>query len=120
VFDLVDYLFHKDTLHALETLHRLFETQGRDTASILGILGMVARQIRLISKAKAKKGAAERLKPLPHYVIEKCIAQGKLWEEKELGAALIRIYDSDGLIRTGSQGDLVLEHLVVQLCRPLN
>jgi DNA polymerase III subunit delta len=120
VFDLVDYVFHKDTLHALETLHRLFETQGRDTASILGILGMVARQIRLISKAKAKKGAAERLKPLPHYVIEKCIAQGKLWEEKELGAALIRIYDSDGLIRTGSQGDLVLEHLVVQLCRPLN
>jgi DNA polymerase III delta subunit len=90
-------------------------------------LGMVARQIRLICKAKAgerqatgKRGAAERLKPLPQFVIEKCIAQGKLWEEKELGDALSRIYDADGLIRTGSQGDLVLEHLVVQLCLPLN
>jgi DNA polymerase III subunit delta len=127
VFDLVDSVFHKDALHALETLHRLFETQGRDSPAILGILGMVARQIRLICKAKAgerqatgKRGAAERLKPLPQFVIEKCIAQGKLWEEKELGDALSRIYDADGLIRTGSQGDLVLEHLVVQLCLPLN
>jgi DNA polymerase-3 subunit delta len=120
VFDLVEYVFHKDALHALETLHRLFETQGRDPAAILGILGMVARQIRLICRARDTRRAAERLKPLPHYVIEKCIAQGKLWEDKELGTALSRIYDADGLIRTGSQGDLVLEHLVVQLCRPLN
>jgi len=120
VFDLIDAVFHKDALHALETLHRLFETQGRDSPAILGILGMVARQIRLICRAKDKKRAAERLKPLPLYVIEKCIAQGELWEEKELGDALSRIYDADGLIKTGSQGDLVLEHLVVQLCRPLN
>jgi DNA polymerase-3 subunit delta len=127
VFDLVDYVFHKDALHALETLHRLLETQGRDSSAILGILGMVARQIRLICRAKEgerrardKRGAAERLKPLPHYVIEKCIAEGRLWEDKELGTALSRIYDADGLIRAGSQGDLVLEHLVVQLCRPLS
>jgi len=119
VFDLVDHVFRKDALHALETLHRLFEIQGRDPTAILGILGMVARQIRLICRAKKNKEAAE-LRKLPHYVIEKCITQGKLWEEKELGYALSRIYDADGLIRAGSQGDLVLEHLVVQICRPLN
>jgi DNA polymerase-3 subunit delta len=127
VFDLVEHLSHRDVPNALEILHRLFETQGRDTKVVLGILGMVARQIRLISQTKAetrqgkgKKAVAERLKPLPGFVIEKCIAQERLWAEKELGYALSHIYDADGLIRTGSRGDLVLENLVIRLCRPLN
>jgi DNA polymerase-3 subunit delta len=127
VFDLVDYVSHKDAAHALEILHRLFETQGQDSKTILGILGMVARQIRLISRAKAgarqgkgKKAVVERLKPLPTFVIEKCIAQEKLWREKELGFALCTIYDADGLIRTGSRGDLILENLLLRLCHPQN
>jgi DNA polymerase-3 subunit delta len=127
VFDLVDHVSRKDAPHALEVLHRLFETQGRDTATILGILGMVARQIRLICQAKAgarqgkgKKGVMERLKPLPDYVIEKCLAQEKLWRERDLENALSQVYDADALIRTGSRGDLVLENLVVRLCHLLN
>jgi len=127
VFDLVDYVSHKDAPHALEILHRLFETQGRDPRTLLGILGMVARQIRLISRAKAgarqargRAGVAERLKPLPDFVIEKCIAQERLWAEKELGHALSHIYDADGLIRTGSRGELVLENLLLRLCHHLN
>jgi DNA polymerase-3 subunit delta len=127
VFDLVDYLSHRDVPNALEILHRLFETQGRDSKVVLGILGMVARQIRLISQTKAgkregrgKRGVVEKLKPLPDFVIDKCIAQEKLWAEKELEYALSHLYDADGLIRTGSKGDLVLENLVVRLCRPLN
>jgi len=127
VFDLVDYVSHKDAAHALQILHRLFETQGQDPKTILGILGMVARQIRLISRAKAgirqekgKKAVMDRLKPLPAFVIEKYIAQEKLWREKELGQALCKIYDADGLIRTGSRGDIILENLLLQLCHPQN
>lgn len=125
VFDLVDHVSKKDVPHALEVLHRLFETQGQDSKAILGILGMVARQIRLISRTKSglkggkgKGGVIEKLKPLPNFVIEKCIAQERLWQEKELEEALNHLYDADGLIRTGSKGDLVLESLVVQLCFP--
>jgi len=127
VFDLVDYVSHKDAAHALEVLHRLFETQGQDPKTILGILGMVSRQIRLISRAKAgvrqqkgKKAVMDRLKPLPTFVIEKYIAQEKLWREKELGQALCKIYDADGLIRTGSRGDIILENLLLRLCHPQN
>jgi DNA polymerase-3 subunit delta len=127
VFDLIDHVSHKDAAQALEVLHRLFETQGQDHNTILGIMGMVARQIRLICQAKAgvrqakgKKAVVERLKPLPNFVIEKCIAQERLWGEKELGYALSQIYDADGLIRTGSRGDLVLENLLLRLCRPRN
>jgi len=127
VFDLVDCVSHRDLPHALEILHRLFETQGLDSKVVLGVLGMVARQIRLISQTKAgkregrgKRGVAVRLKALPNFVIEKCIAQERFWGEKELEYALRHLYDADGLIRTGSKGDLVLENLVVRLSRPLN
>ncbi len=127
VFDLVDYVSKKDASHAIVALSRLFDTQGRDTKAILGILGMLARQIRLILKTKSglKKGGGRRevinrLKPLPNFVIEKHIAQERFWQEKELDEALKYIYDADGLIKTGSKGDLILEGLIFRLCFPLN
>jgi len=86
---------------------------------------MLARQIRLILKTKSglkrgagKRGVADRLRPLPTFVIEKCIAQERLWQDMELEEALDHIYDADGLIKTGSKGDLVLEGLVFHLCFP--
>jgi len=127
VFDLVDYVSEKDSARAMAALYRLFESQGRDAGAILGVLGMIARQIRLIVKVKSgikKKGGKEmtikKLKPLPTFVIEKCIAQEKFWSERDLKEALSRIYDTDGLIRTGSRPDLVLESLIFLLCFPQN
>ena len=125
VFDLVDYVSKKDTAHAIVVLGKLFQTQGRDTHTLLGLLGMLARQIRLILKAKSglregggRSAAIKRLQPLPTFVIEKYLAQERLWQEEELEEALHNIYDADGLIRTGSKGDLVLENLIFLLCFP--
>jgi len=125
VFDLVDYVSKKDADHAIVVLSKLFETQGRDATTLLGLLGMLARQIRLILKAKSgltkgggRMGAIKRLQPLPTFVIEKYLAQERFWQEEELEEALHNIYDADGLIRTGSKGDLVLENLIFLLCFP--
>ena len=125
VFNLVDYVSKKDAPHAISALNRLFDTEGRSPEAILRILGMLARQIRLILKTKSglkigagRRGVADRLRPLPNFVIEKCIAQERLWQDMELEEALDRIYDADGLIKTGSKGDLVLEGLVFHLCFP--
>ena len=125
VFDLVDYVSKKDADHAMVVLNKLFNTQGRDATTLLGLLGMLARQIRLILQAKSglKKGggrmaAIKRLKPLPIFVIEKYLAQERFWQEEELEEALHNIYDADSLIRTGSRGGLVLENLIFLLCFP--
>jgi DNA polymerase-3 subunit delta len=125
VFDLVDYVSKRDASHAISALGRLFDTQGRDSKATLRILGMLARQIRLILKTKSglkkeggERGVADRLRPLPNFVIEKCIAQERLWQDSELEEALDHIYDADGLIKAGSKGDLVLEGLVFHLCFP--
>jgi len=127
VFDVVDYVSRKDASHAIAALGRLFDTQGRDSNASLGILGMVARQVRLIvetksglAKGRGKRGVVDRLRPLPNFVIEKCIAQEGFWGEAELEEALNHIYDADGLIRSGSRGDLVLEALIFRLCFPAN
>jgi len=111
--------------HAIAALIRFFDTQGRDSNAALGVLGMVARQIRLILKTKSgltkgggKRGVMDRLRPLPNFVIEKCIAQERFWQEGELEEALNHIYDTDGLIRSGVRGDLVLEGLIFRLCFP--
>ncbi len=125
VFDLVDYVSRKDAPRALEALRRLFDTEGRDAKAALGILGMLARQMRLLLRTKAglkagggKRAVAERLKPLPHFVIEKCINQEGVWREGELQEALENLYDADGRIRIGSRGDLVVENLILRLCFP--
>jgi DNA polymerase-3 subunit delta len=125
VFDLVDYVSKKDMSHAAVVLGKLFETQGRDSHTLLGLLGMLARQMRLILKAKAglreggnRQKAVKRLQPLPYFVIEKYLDQERFWKEEELEGALNRIYDADSLIRTGSKADLVLENLIFLLCFP--
>lgn len=127
VFDLVDFVGRRDAPHAVRALTRLFDAQGRDSSSVLGILGMLARQIRLLLKTKeglkgtgGKGRVAEKLRPLPQFVIEKCIAQEKVWDESELEKALLEFYDADGLIRTGSRGDLVVESLIFRLCSTRN
>jgi len=127
VFDLVDYVSKKVPAQAMIVLYRLFETQGRDAGSLLGALGMIARQIRLILKVKSgikkgsgKGGVIKKLRPLPAFVVEKCIAQEGFWQERELEEALKHIYNADGLIRIGSKPDLVLESLIFLLCFPQN
>jgi DNA polymerase III delta subunit len=84
---------------------------------------MLARQFRLLLKTKAglnneagKQRVKEKLKPLPQFVIDKCIAQATFWQEKELEKALHHIYNADGLIRAGSRGDLIVESLIFRLC----
>ena len=127
IFDLVDFVARRDAPRALRALTRLFDIQGRDSSSVLGILGMLARQIRLLVKTKeglrgtgGKGGVAKKLRPLPQFVIEKCIDQEKVWDENELEKALLEFYHADGLIRAGSKGDLVVENLVFRLCSAQN
>ncbi|MBN1226570.1 MAG: DNA polymerase III subunit delta [Deltaproteobacteria bacterium] len=125
IFELLDYLFKRDASHSSEALNRFFDTQGRENSKLLGLLQMLARQIRLILAAKplaglgsGKENMAQQLRHLPDFVIKKCISQGKLWQENELYASLDHIYKADELIKSGSKGDIILENLIFRLCFP--
>ncbi len=123
IFELVDYVARRDSENAVTVLSRLLDIQGRDSHTILGILGMLARQMRLILKAKSGLGqgkaeARKALGSLPGFVKEKCISQERFWKEEEIKEALGHIYDVDGLIRSGLGGDIALENVIFNLCPP--
>jgi len=127
IFELVDYVFQRDASHSTEALSRFFDTQGRENNRLLGLLQMLARQIRLILAAKfsvevvgARKDMAQELRHLPDFVVRKCISQGELWQENELYDSLDHIYKADELIKSGSKGDIILENLIFRLCFPGN
>lgn len=125
IFELVDYVFQRDASHSTEALSRFFDTQGRENNRLLGLLQMLARQIRLLLAAKSsvevgggRGNMAQELRHLPDFVVRKCIKQGKLWKENELYESLDHIYKADELIKSGSKGDIILENLIFRLCFP--
>ena len=88
---------------------------------------MLARQIRLILKAKVeikkgggREGVRKVLNNLPHFIVEKYIDQEEIWQESDLNRALSHIYNADALIKSGSRGDIILENLTLLLCYPEN
>jgi DNA polymerase III delta subunit len=46
----------------------------------------------------------------------KLIQQSRQWREDELDNALHCLYEADGLIKSGAQGRLILENIVLRLC----
>ncbi len=121
LFELVDHISLKQSAGAMSVLKRYLEEEGPYAA--LGILGMIVRQFKLLwqSKSIIKKGgrAAELSKELRLHIFpaRKLEQHAKGWSINELERAFDVLYQADGLLKTGSAGPLVLENVVLSLCR---
>jgi DNA polymerase III delta subunit len=84
---------------------------------------MFIRQFRLLWQAKSvMEGGgrtAELVKQLnvQSFAAKRLEQQSKRWRTDELERAFELLYHTDGLLKTGSDGHLVLENLVLSLCR---
>jgi DNA polymerase III subunit delta len=120
VFELMDELSFKRVSESLTVLNR-FLAEG-DKGGALRILGMIQRQIKLISQTKRilDKGGQVRDLPkklgIPNFLGNKIALQSKRWSLEELEKALHLLYRSDGLLKTGASDRTVLENLVISLC----
>ncbi len=117
LFDFVDAIGQRKTDLALKLLESMME-EGRDAKQILG---MIARQIRLMlqSKVLAEEGMraeaiAKRLKQHP-YPIKKCLRQSHNFSIESLELALEKLFESDCRLVTGSDQKLEMEFLVIEL-----
>lgn len=120
IFELMDELSFKRCAESISMLNRYMEEEGKDEG--LKILGMLIRQIRILWQTKSiiEKGGhasdvARRIR-LPNSLVDKIVRQTSLWSEDDLERGLQLMYQADGLMKTGAQGHLVLENLVVSLC----
>ncbi|MFO7819326.1 MAG: DNA polymerase III subunit delta [Halanaerobacter sp.] len=117
IFDFVDEIGRNNTSQALNLL---FDILNEGTTP-KQIIGMIARQIRLMlqSKLLSKEGLtvdqiAGRLKQHP-YPIEKCLKQSQNFSVESLERALEKLLDADYNLVTGNDDHLELELLVVEL-----
>jgi DNA polymerase-3 subunit delta len=120
IFDLVDAVGYRKADRALSLLHRILD----DGQAPLYILGMLARQVRILIQVKELQGKSlaqheivSRLQLHP-YVVEKALAQSQNFSQSQLEAAHQALVRTDWSIKTGASEEIVgLDLLVVELCR---
>ncbi len=119
VFELVDHIGNRKLNEALITLSQLLKSGAQPG----NILGLIARQFRMIRKARTlvKQG----LKPaeitnalnIPKFVWEKLYPQLNKFSEKKLMDCFQQMWGTDIALKTRSTPKkLVLEKLVLELC----
>ncbi|TDX51083.1 DNA polymerase III subunit delta [Orenia marismortui] len=117
IFDFVDAIGQKNTSLALKLLADILQ----EGAEAKQILGMIARQIRLMLRSKllARDGytvdqIAKKLNQHP-YPIKKCLKQSHNFSIESLEMALEKLFESDCRLVTGSDQKLEMELLVINL-----
>jgi DNA polymerase-3 subunit delta len=120
IFELMEKVSYKRRAEAISVLNRFLEEEGKDSA--LGVLGMFVRQIRLLWQAKSVMERGGRTADLVRklgvqsFVAKKIEQQSRHWSTDDLERGFQLLYQADGLLKSGSQGNLVLENVVLSLC----
>jgi DNA polymerase-3 subunit delta len=135
IFDLTDAIGHRDVEKALGILEQVLESKAvpfkkEEEASKMGdpipvLLGMMARQYRLIWRVKKMasgyKGMDETAKALrmSPWVVKNLVSQGKSLSESSLREGILKCHRTDLAIkRSRGPKNLLMEKLVIDLCHP--
>lgn len=120
IFELMDKISDRRRAESLAILNSLFN-EDRDVG--LRITGMLHRQIKLlwqagrISRTGGTQAQAAKALGLPPFLVKKLLQQSRLWSTEDLEEALDRLYRADDLIKSSSDGRLVFENFIIELCR---
>ena len=119
VFDFVDAIGERDAEKAMSSLRQLIVFQEAP----LRILYLIARQMRLILKAKALKagkmsqGEIARALGVQEFVASKCLVQADRFRLEELENAFSLLAEADVSLKTsGTPNHVILERLALHLC----
>ncbi|MGM0502361.1 MAG: DNA polymerase III subunit delta [Bacillota bacterium] len=117
MFDFVDEIGKNNSAKALNLLVDILQ----EGTSPKQIIGMIARQLRLMLQTKllsqeglTVKQIAKRLKQHP-YPIEKCLKQSRNFSVSSLEQGLEKLLESDYKLVTSNNDQLELELLVIEL-----
>jgi DNA polymerase-3 subunit delta len=121
VFDLTDALIEKRSKDALRILHRLLE----GGSSPLGLIGLMARQVRLIWIARELSGAGKgilewpRGLSIPQFLKNRLLKQAKKWDEGSLEKAFEGLIRIDKALKRGRLNpEILLDRWVLTLGHP--
>jgi len=118
VFEWIDQVMEKDLRGALRSLHALLS----DGEASLGLLALLARQMRMMAIAHQKRAAgaseaeAGKLAGLPPFLTTKFFGRLKRWRSGEIKLAFDLIREADSELKGGGASPFVLERVVLDLC----
>ena len=120
IFELMDEISNRQGGRALSVLNRFLEEEGE--GATLRVMGMLTRQIRLLWQARSitDRGGGNqevvRKLGIRGFAAGKLIQQSSRWQEEELERAIYLLYEADGHMKSGAQGRLIVENIVLSLC----
>jgi len=136
VFDLTDAIGHQNLEKALGILEKAMdlgaisfrkEEEPSKKDPVPPILGMMAKQywsmlvIKQMSSRRRDVGELAKELGTPPWTIKKLMDQGKSFSETSLQEGILRCHQTDLAIkRSRGPKDLLMEKLVIDLCRPAN
>lgn len=115
VFQLVDAVGERRAAAALAVLDTLLAAGDEPVA----LLGMIARQFRLIYALKAHRGPLQALAGevgAREFQLRKIAPQARRWEWHDLEAVFVRLTELDRQLKSGADGRVQLQSLIAGLC----
>lgn len=123
IFELMKSISMKKRKESLGILMRFLEEED-NRGGTLRILGMLNRQLRLLWQTKiivtqqgGNNSVVAKKLSLPPFSAKEFINQSKLWTANEIEKGLALLYRADHLLKSGSQPKLVIENLIISLCK---
>ena len=118
VFEWIDQVMEKDLRGALRSLHGLIE----DGEAPLGLLALLARQMRMMAIAHQKRAAgaseaeAGKSAGLPPFLTATFFRRLTRWRAGEIGRAFELLREADSELKGTGASPFVLERVVLDLC----
>lgn len=120
IFELAEAVGRREVDVALRHLSRLLE-EGEE---VLKVIGMLARQLRLIRKAQDLKGSGRKAPEMAQVLgvypgqIQSLLGQAESFPPDKLKEGLCRLLQADRDLKSGrGKPRLILDFLVMDLCR---
>lgn len=121
IFELMNRVSERKCSESLRILKRFLEEEDKLRAP-LQILGMLNRQFRLLWQTKhilskgGSKADVARTLGLPDFSARDFVSHSQGWSIEELEKGLGLLYQTDGLLKSGSRPKPVLENVLFSLC----
>ena len=121
IFELMNAVSVKARGESLSILNRFLEEEDKRSAP-LQVIGMLNRQIRIMWKTKSILSRGGQIREvakklgLPDFSARDFARHAQSWSIEELERSLHLLYETDGLLKSGSRAKPVLENLVFALC----
>ena len=123
IFELMNAVSAKRCADALRVLGRFLEEEDKREGP-LRIVGMLNRQVRLLwyTKAVLAKGGgvpdvAKKL-GAARFSAPEFVRYSKGWSVAELAQGISVLYRAEGRLKSGTHPKLIVENLILTLCRP--